>query len=464
MESSSGLSFPKNRFGGVPKGTPPHIGGATRGLRWIWPAAIVLLAVFVRLAAVSADSGYRPGNDAFEYDYYARSIAAGDGYPQSGYLLQGGPTAIRGPGYPYMLAAVYALSGDSVEAGRLAGIALGALSVLLIYLIAKRVWGRRVGLLTAVLAAIFPPLVLLSRDLVSETLFIPLELGAVLCVLNFRRSGGKMRWAVAGGGLCGAAALTRNTGLVLLLPVALGVWTMRPPLRPAALVAPIVAVVCAALVVAPWVIRDAVEFGRFVPVTTSSGIAAAGTYNEASYHDAHAHGAWRDPQIVPEFTPLFITPGIDEGTVDATLRRRARDFAWQHPGYVMETSAWNLLRLFEIVGGSVVDGEGRVIDDRGIGSADPTSERIGLAIVAMLAVLGAISIARSRSRGGRQPPRIPHGPLFLWLVPLSMILIAAPIAGLPRYRLPADPFLLILAAIGLTWLWNGVRSHSEPGR
>lgn len=451
MESSSELSLSTTRFEGAPEGAPSRI---RDDRRWLWPAAIILLAVVVRLAALSADSGYKPGNDAFEYDYYARSIAAGDGYPQSGYLLQGGPTAVRGPGYPYLLGAVYALSGDSAEAGRLVGVALGALSVFLLYLIARRVWGRRIGLLAAALAAVFPPLVLLSRDLVSETLFIPLELGAVLCVLNFRRSGGELRWALAAGALCGVAALTRNTGFALLLPVALGVWTMRPRLRPGALLAPAAAIGCAALMVAPWIARDAVEFGRFVPVTTSGGIASAGTYNEASYRDSASNGAWRDPQIVPEFTPLFVTSGIDEGTVDATLQRRARDFAWEHPGYVAETSAWNMLRLFEISGGSVVDANGKAVTDRGIGSADPTSERIGLAIAAMLAVLGAIAMARSRPRGGGQPRRIPHGPLFLWLVPILMILVAAPIAGLPRYRLPADPFLLILAAISLAWLWS----------
>ena len=415
----------------------------------------------LRIAAVGLDSGYKPGNDAFEYDYYARSIAAGDGYPQTGYLLQGGPTAIRGPGYPYLLGGTYALSGDSLAVGRLLGAALGALSVLLLYLIAKRVWGRRVGLLAAALAAVFPPLVLLSRDLVSETLFIPLELGAVLCVLNFRRSGGALRWAAAAGALCGLAALTRNTGLALILPIALGVWTLRPHWRPASLAAPLVLLICGAIVIAPWVVRDAAEFGRFVPVTTSGGIAAAGTYNEASYRDSASHGAWRDPQIVPEFTPLFVTPGRDEAAVDAILRRDAQEFAWEHPGYVAETSAWNLLRLFEVAGGSVVDAHGRTVEDRGIGSADPAGERIGLAIVAVLALLGAIAMARSRRRAPDRPPRIPHGPLFLWLIPILMILVAMPIAGLPRYRLPADPFLLILAAVGLAWLWDGRPASAE---
>lgn len=421
------------------------------------PAAIVAVALILRLVVVAADDGYRPANDAFEYDYIARSIADGNGYPPTGYLLQGGPTAVRGPGYPYSLGTVYGLSGDSLTAGRLLGVALGGLSVLLLYLIAKRIWGRRVGLVTAALAAIFPPLVLLSRDLVSETLFIPLELAALLCVLNFRRSGGALRWAVAAGVLCGVAGLTRNTGFALALPVALGVWTARPLLKPASLTAPLLALACAALTIAPWIVRDANEFGRFVPVTTSAGFGSAGTYNEDSYRDPNSHGAWRNPQAVPTLTPLFATPGLDEAEVDARLRQKALDFAGQHPGYVAETSAWNLLRLFEIAGGSVVDAQGQAVADRGIGSATPTTERIGLAIVVILALIGVVAIAKSKPWRPDGPPRIPHGPLFLWLVPILMILIATPIAGLPRYRLPADPFLLILAAIGLTWAWDQAR-------
>lgn len=413
-----------------------------------------MLAIVVRLAAVAGDDGYRPHNDAFEYDYYAQSIAAGEGYPRSGYLLQGGPTAIRGPAYPYLLGGVYAASRDSRAAGRLLGVALGALAVFLLYLIAKRIWGRRIGLLAAALAAVFPPLVLLSRDLVSETLFIPLMLAALLCVLDFRRSGGALRWAAAAGALCGVAALTRNTAIALMAPVALGVWTGRPALRPGSLSAPLLAVACAGLVLVPWLVRDAAEFGRLVPVTTSAGIAASGTYNEASYRDSGSHGAWRNPQVVPELTPLFRTPGLDEVAVDAELRHGAREFALSHPGYVAEVSAWNLLRLFEIAGGSVVDARGNVVSERGIGSATPASERIGLAFVVILAAVGLVAMARSRPREAGRPPRIPRGPLFLWLVPILMILLATPIAGLPRYRLPADPFLLILAAIGLTWLWE----------
>ena len=75
--------------------------------------------------------------------------------------------------------------------------------------------------------------------------------------------------------------------------------------------APALAILCAGLAVTPWIVRDAAEFGRFVPLTTSAGIATSGTYNEDSYRDSDTHGAWRNPQVVPAFTPLFLTPGID---------------------------------------------------------------------------------------------------------------------------------------------------------
>jgi 4-amino-4-deoxy-L-arabinose transferase-like glycosyltransferase len=149
------------------------------------------------------------------------------------------------------------------------------------------------------------------------------------------------------------------------------------------------------------------------------------------------------------------------------LRREALEFAWDHPAYVAEVTGHNLLRLFELEGESVVGARNleagtvaapdAVVEERGIGSATPAAERAGLAAAALFAVLGTVAIARSRWGPDRTEaglPRYPTGPWFLWLVPVVMIAAAAPVNGLPRYRVPADPFLLILAAIGLVWAWE----------
>jgi 4-amino-4-deoxy-L-arabinose transferase-like glycosyltransferase len=415
--------------------------------------AIVALALVVRLVVIVADSGYVPLQDDWDYDRHARSIASSDGFPDSYYVADRGPSALRAPGYPYFLAAVYVVSGDSIDTGRVVNAILGALAVFLLYLIAKRVWGPRVGLLAAGAAAIFPPLVLLSRDLLSESLFIALELGAVLCVLEFRRLRAP-RWAVLAGLLAGLAALTRNPGPALAIPVILGLWAYRPRWSWRAARAPAIALACMVLIVLPWTIRNAVEFGRFIPITSGTGFAMAGTYNEVSFRDDAHPGSWRTPRVAPEYTPLFLAAGVDEGTLDATLRSEAASFAVDHPGYVAEASSWNLLRMFEVVGGSVVELNGEVITTRGIGSADPLAERIGLGIAALFAIQGIYAIVCRRRRDAVGGLPTPRGPLFLWLVPVFLILVSVPVNGLPRLRTPVDPFILILAAIGASWLWE----------
>jgi 4-amino-4-deoxy-L-arabinose transferase-like glycosyltransferase len=414
--------------------------------------AIVALALVARLGVIAADAGYIPRQDDWDYNRHARSIASGNGFPDSYYVADRGPSALRAPGYPYFLAAIYTVSDDSITAGRVANAILGALAVFLLYLIASRIWGRRIGLLAATGAAIFPPLVLLSRDLLSESLFIALELGAVLCVLEFRRLRG-LRWAALAGLLGGLAALTRNPGPALAIPVVVGLWVYRPRLSWRAASAPALALACMVLIVVPWTVRNAVQFGRFIPITSGAGFAMAGTYNEVSLHDDVHPGSWRTPRVVPEYTPLFLAAGIDEGTLDATLRSDATSFAFAHPGYVAEVTGWNLLRMFEVAGGSVVELNSEEVNTRGIGSADPLVERIGLGIAVGLAILGIYVIVRRRRATAAGPP-IPRGPLFLWLVPIFLILVSAPINGLPRQRTPADPFILILAAIGLSWLWD----------
>jgi 4-amino-4-deoxy-L-arabinose transferase-like glycosyltransferase len=431
------------------------------GRRWAGPAAIIALALVVRVAAVLTDGDYEPHHDAYDYDLHARSIAGGDGYPESGYGPPGSPSAIRSPAYPYVLGAVYRLAGSEVDAGRLAGAVLGATAVGLICLIATRIWGRRVGLVAAAMAALYPPLVLLSRELFAESLFIVALLAAAAAVLALGRSSQPLRWAVAAGLLCGLAALTTKAGVLVVIPIALGVWTSRPGPGAGRLAAPVTVVACAALVLAPWALRNAVEFGRLIPISTSTGFALAGTYNSVSFENDAYPGGWRSSVKVPEYRPLFHLPDVEEGTLDATLRREASEFALDHPAYVVEVAARNLLRLASLSGGSVVEGDVEVVDI-GIGNRVTAAEKVGFGVAALLAVLGVAAIVLTRrprklDDGAVRRP-IPRGPWFLWLIPVILIAAAAPVAGLPRYRLPADPFLLMLAAVGAVWAWDRLRA------
>src|SRR5436190_21080085 len=98
------------------------------------------------------------------------------------------------------------------------------------FLVADRLWGRRVAYTSAGIAAVYPPLVLMNAGLLTEPLFIVLELGMLLAVLAARRAGPRraLALAAAAGVLCGLAALTRANGALLAIPAAIGLWAVRP--------------------------------------------------------------------------------------------------------------------------------------------------------------------------------------------------------------------------------------------
>jgi 4-amino-4-deoxy-L-arabinose transferase-like glycosyltransferase len=419
---------------------------------------IVVIALVVRVAAVAIDGpGYEPLNDAQDYDRHARSLADDQGYPPPGPIIApGGPSAFRPPGYPLFLAGVYAVTDDSAQAGRYANALLGAIAVLLIYLVARAIWSRRVGLWAAALAAVYPPLAFLSLELYSEPLFIDLLLGAVLAALAYRRDP-QTRWVLLTGALGGLATLTRANAVLVLPLLALALW-YPPRRRWEALAAPATALVVAALLIAPWSIRNYVVFAEWAPLSTSSGFGLAGVYNDDARTDQRFHALWRAPIIVEEYSYLYEIPELREVDIDDELGRRGREYALDHPGYVAEVSLWSTLRLLNFAESGTATPDG-IYRGRGLGVEVTPAEPIGFYVVLPFALLGIACLLRR--------PRRERGPLWFWLVPVALILPAVVVLGLPRYRAPAEPWLLILAALGATMAWDGLRAGgaalSRPG-
>src|SRR2546421_840864 len=93
-----------------------------------WALVLMLgVALVLRLGALAHTPDYRPVRDSIEYDQRARSIAAGDGFGNFSWVPGGGPSAFRLPAFPYTLGAVYAVTGNSITAGRVYLVLLGTL-------------------------------------------------------------------------------------------------------------------------------------------------------------------------------------------------------------------------------------------------------------------------------------------------------------------------------------------------
>ena len=401
---------------------------------------ILAVALIARLAVILASPEYSPAFDSADYVRHAESIGSGDGYPESVFTAAESPSAFRPPVYPYLLGGVHAIFGEVEDAGRVAGALLGVLVVLLIYLVAVRLFDTRIALAAAAAAAVFPGLVLMSGALVTEPAFLVLELAAVLAVLEARARGSNLRWAAAAGVCCGLAALTRSNGMLLVIPVVVGLMVARPLLSRAALAPAAVAVAAAVLVVVPWAVRNTVEFDHLTGPNVQTGFGLAGTYNGTAYERDGYRSVWFPAQFTGQYRPLFERTDLDEAELDSELRAEALDWARDHPRYIVETTVLSALRMFELIeehpAGVDANRAQLALDD-----TEAAVETASFWLLSLFAIAGAVSI--------RRMPRERRPPFFVWLVPILCVIVVFPIIGSMRYRTVAYPFLVLAAAPAL---------------
>ncbi len=396
----------------------------------------MLVALIARIVVILATPDFVPVTDATDYDRTAATLLETGSWPSSeAFSAPHGPTAYRPPGFPLALAAVYGIvgTGDAQtrwDAGRGLEALLGTLAVALIGLIALRLWGRATALIAAGIAAVYPPLLLIGSSLLSEPLFIALMLGAVLAALHHRDTGG-LRWAALAGVLIGLSALTRGNGIALVLPLALAVSTGRPRRR--TLRAPLALLLACALTIVPWTLRNARTLHSFVPLSTETGYVLAGTYSAAAQGSAADPAFWVPPRAQVAAV-LARAPRDNEAQISARLQSRAIDYVRGHPGSLARTAYWTALRLLDLTGTGF---ERTLAPFEGFPRGLTEWSVYGFWLLALLALAGAFT------RAARAAPRA------LWGCPAVLLASMLLLFGTTRYRVPADPFLVMLAALAL---------------
>jgi 4-amino-4-deoxy-L-arabinose transferase-like glycosyltransferase len=227
--------------------------------------AILLIAFAVRMWA-ALHPIHDPGPDAEAYASISRWLFEEHRY--------GSPTMQApsdwSPGAPLLFAAVYFLIGDAnAEAARIAVALLGTAMVLCTFLIGLRLAGRVAGLIAALLVATYPTYIENNGQLLSEPLAAFLLTAGLLAFLWAVDRRQVAAWLLPGA-VFGALILTRpEYQAITFLFAAFAAWrvwkdrTWRVGLASAAAL-----LAAAALVVAPWTIRNLIALDRLVPVTT----------------------------------------------------------------------------------------------------------------------------------------------------------------------------------------------------
>lgn len=203
------------------------------------------------------------------YEPLARRIAAGQSIVLSAAEARG-PARVNQPGYPYFLAAVYSVAGESRRAAVVAQAVLEALTVLMILVLARRAdLAPLCRAAVALIALLCPVLPLLARAIWSETLATAALAATVLAWLSAVRNGRALSWIVAGAGsaLCWLVRPDFVPTIVLLLAAVLIVCGRALPARRAALAA-----LAFAAALTPWLAQNYIQLGKIAPLGIYGGL------------------------------------------------------------------------------------------------------------------------------------------------------------------------------------------------
>jgi 4-amino-4-deoxy-L-arabinose transferase-like glycosyltransferase len=392
--------------------------------------------------------------DALEYDRLARHFLDAYAHARSGSLFD--LSLLRTPGYPAFVAAVYAVSGRVVAHVIVVEVVLGVATVVMTYFLAERLVGRPAATLAAFVLAVDPVSIAMGSNLTTEVLFAFLWVVAALLWARGLQ-GGSPWWAGSAGLVLGLSALVRPIAAYLpALLVPLTLVTARASAGRRAL-ASCALLVAFAVPVGLWIARNATETG----VATISTIESV---NLLTYRAADA---------------LAIDTGVSRDEASLELSREVA--ARAKPGAnaaeisrVQDSVAFHT--LVHHPGGaaiSTVEGFGRVLFGpgraellrlvRGYDSPRDAGDDVLLLVSAgllfatlALALVGVVVLVRERS----------------WLVLVCTltfvaydILLASGAEGNGRLRMPAMPFLAVLAGAGGARLLRrrGARAGSLAG-
>jgi len=426
-----------------------------------FPAAlsgVALAALVVRIVFVKVVRPKVPAiGDATAYHLLGEHLARGDGYirPFDDLLLHRvRATAEYPPLFPALLAIPARLGVHSVDGQRIFVALVGTVTVVLIGLLGRRVGGRRVGLIAAALAALYPMLFQSEATLMADALYVPLVVTTLLLAYRAHDKPTLARYAALGVAI-GLATLTRAEGLLLGVVVTIGCALAAGAPLATRVLRTAVAIGVALLVIAPWTIRNAVRFHAFVPVSTNVSTLVDGANCDATYHGTLL-GLWREtfgasgtvdrsrPQSAACFEGFDIgDPNFDEASVASTHLRAGISYAKHHVSEQPKVMAVRVLRTWALYA------PGQQVNFETLEGRPKTWQWLGTAMywgMLPFAITGVVVARRRRE--------------FLWpllATAVTVTLVAALTYGQQRFRIAAEPAVLVLAAGGLDALARQVR-------
>jgi SAM-dependent methyltransferase len=282
--------------------------------------SVFFFALALRLAYVLPLSTGALSPDAYDWISIATGIVQGSGF---------GGTA-RAPGFAYFLAFIFAIFGKSILAVRIAQSLLGALTCVLIYKTGKRLFSEGTGRIAAILLSFYPYCLAYTGDVLSETFLTFMIAAAVFYSVKTSQEQGWKNIVITGV-LFGLTGLTKSTTLPFFLLACAWLWWNTKSFRTGFLVG-----VCTLAAIMPWSLRNYFHYDNsyIMPVNTpwcqlyGSSCDTAFWSETIGEFDRPQDDKLTEPAIPEDWPYLFSLP-IPER--DRICKKKALDWISENP-------------------------------------------------------------------------------------------------------------------------------------
>ena len=441
---------------------------------------IFLVALFFRVAMLvivyeHPERMFVP--DSYGYVQLAINILKGNGFSleeNPPYT----PSGHRTPVYPLFIAWIYAVSGENPLGVAIVQVLISAITPVLAYFLGLRLFSERAAWWGGLLLAISLGPIVYSVFILTETLFTLLLSGAVL-LMSIYRDQNKKGWIIGGGVLTGMAILCRPVAIFYPLTALFLVWLIHRGHCRQFLSASFNFLVGVTLVITPWIIRNTWSIG-YPTLTTTAGdvlflyaVALEADLKEISYAQAQEDISriWSE-ELLQRGEAHNETLGIRRyGALGAKmLLANPGRYLYIHLKNDLYSFLPNGTEFLELLG-VTQGGKGTlsVLNQKGLRAAlhnyfgkdlwliwpmIPWFTLLGIIYIAC--VIGIVALLKQRQWF-----------IFalLFLPVMFLLLIPGPLNNPPRFRVPAMPYVCLLAGAGLaaatSWAGHGLRKKTE---
>ncbi|RPH93240.1 hypothetical protein EHM69_10870 [candidate division KSB1 bacterium] len=397
---------------------------------WLWILFLTGLTLRVAVSVFFGDNR----TVYFEHMLIARNLLEGKGYVWDEWgrvALQ--PSSLIPPLYVYWCWFFQWISSQNFLPMYIAQALIAATGCFPAFRVGRRLFSDQVGLVFAALYAFYPEFVFLHSKAVAESLYVVFILWMIerYLALSDALPGSRdaIRKAVIVGVLSGIAMLVKEAAAIVALSIliALVIHFRRQRSAMRSHILPLIA--AAAIVLAPWMIRNFIVQREFVPLRTGYGINFwISNHPGSAGNDRYSDGVGVFSRL-PESNPAYweyinrILP-FDEQDRDWVYGAETIRFIRERPGEYLSLCALRLSYWVWFVSNHQL--------------ASNPIYRASWILLLLLSLPGAVIAVRQRRMDAVLP-----------LILLGYMLLYIPSLVLPRYRIVTVLLLLLFAAVAI---------------